>query len=83
MCFAELDLDATDISDKEGNRRSNKKLRAGRGTVGRTTVVAMRDRDMGKANAQAVETADKETLHKSAADNKTQDTIVYTKIQLS
>ena len=79
MFFAELEVDATDIGDKEGNRRSNKKLRAGRGAVGRTTVVGMRDRDTGEANAHFVESAAKETLHESAADNKTQDTIVYEK----
>ena len=55
-------------------------LRAGRGAVGKTAVVAIRNRNTGKANAQVVESADKETLNESAADNKTQDTLVYKKI---
>ena len=45
----------------EKNKHSNKKLRAGRGAVGKTAAAGIRDRETGEIRAQVVERIDGET----------------------
>ncbi|MBF2759921.1 MAG: transposase [Ectothiorhodospiraceae bacterium AqS1] len=39
-----VEVDETYIGTKETNKRADKKLKAGRGTIGKTAAVGMKDR---------------------------------------
>jgi len=59
---------------KERNRHSKKKLRAGRGTVGKMSVARIRDRATNEIRARVVAKIDAETLHDFVKKDTVKDT---------
>lgn len=57
-----VEIDETYIGGKEKNKHSNKKLKAGRGAVGKKAVMAILERG-GRIVALPVPSTDRETLH--------------------
>lgn len=63
-----IEVDEAFFGGKEANKHEHKKLKAGRGSVGKTAVMGLRERG-GRVIAKTVENTDKETLQQAIFDH--------------
>ncbi|WP_420462925.1 IS1595 family transposase [Candidatus Palauibacter sp.] len=73
-----VEVDETYVGGLERNRHARDKKRLGRGPVGKTAVVGMKDRETKQVTARVVERTDAETLQGFVGDHAAPGATVYT-----
>lgn len=72
-----VEVDETYIGGKERNKHESRKLKAGRGAVGKVAVLGMRERG-GRARGKVIGNTDKETLQGEIRKGVAKGSIVFT-----
>ena len=73
-----IEVDETYMGGKERNKHKGKKIKAGRGTVGKIAVVGAKDRKTNKVRAKVVKNTDAKTLQEFVIDVTGTGATVYT-----
>ena len=73
-----IEVDETYIGGKEGNKHADKKLKAGRGAVGKTAVIGAKDRDGNQVKAEVIPNTKKAILQGFIQENVKPGSNVYT-----
>ena len=73
-----VEADETYIGGKERNKKQDKRANAGRGTVGKTVIAGIKDRETNQIRAQVVPDTTGKTLRKFVTDNIQPGSRVYT-----
>jgi len=73
-----VEVDKAYFGGLNANKHADKKIKNANGTVGKTAVVGIKDRDTNQVRAAVVERTNQETWQEFVLDNKTEDATVYT-----
>ena len=73
-----VEADETFIGGKEKNKHAKQRQHAGRGPVGKTAIVGVKDRTSKRVRAAAVENTNADTLKGFVADSTASNATVYT-----
>ena len=73
-----IEIDETYVGGIEANKHEHKKLKSGRGAVGKAAVIGMRERETGKVRAKVVPTTDQETIHRAIHQNIETGSVLHT-----